>query len=79
MTSVEITHLIGPSEDRSKLKSEDLPIELLNGEERDILRAKGISLHSLKAVDEDLKKLLDLRDTDKKPKDIGVKQSKEES
>lgn len=78
MTSVEITHLIGPSEDRSKLKSEDLPIELLNGEERDILRAKGISLHSLKAVDEDLKKLLDLRDTDKKPKDIGVKQSKEE-
>lgn len=55
-----------------------MPIELLNGEERDILRAKGLSLHSLKAVDEDLKKLLDLRDTDKKPKDIGVKQSKEE-
>lgn len=61
---IEVTHYVEPKVDRSALPSEELPISLLNQEERNILKKKGIELHSI-TLNEEAKSVLPLRNTSK--------------
>lgn len=73
---LNITNYIEPSIDRSNLPSEDMPVSKLNSSEKKIIKTRGIDIDSLKYINEDLRKILPLRDTDKKIKIIGTKKHK---
>lgn len=73
---IQITKYIEPSKDRTYLKSEDMPSDLLNKEEIKTLSQKGIDVKMLPYIDEETRNYLSLRDTDKCIKVIGTKKHK---
>jgi len=60
---IEITHYTDPKADRSTLNSEPLPCGLLSGEEKTLLRSKGVPFSDGGSLDEEIKNILPLRDT----------------
>jgi len=72
--NIYISHYIEPNQDRTNLTSEIMPKALLNKEELKILADSGVDISN--GVDENARKFLKLRDTDKKIKIIGKKQHK---
>ena len=60
---IQITKYVTPQTDRAELPSEDMPIELLKKEEITYLIKKGVKLDGLKALPEEYRNLLPLRDT----------------
>jgi len=73
---ITIPVYIKPHEDRTNLPSETMPINLLNKDELLLLDNKGIDISKLEYIDEETRKLLTLRDTDKSTKIIGNKKHK---
>ena len=71
-----INHYIKPEESRMNLKSEIMPIKLLKKYEEEILKLHDIDINKISGIDEEMRLLLPLRDTDKKPKTIGTKKHK---
>lgn len=72
--TISISHYIEPSQDRTYLTSEIMPQSLLNKEELKILTEAKVNISN--GIDEKARKLLKLRDTDKKIKTISKKQHK---
>ena len=63
-----MTLFIPPSADRRPIPSEGLPVNLLQDNEKRLLKKHGIDVESLSTIDEEAKNLLPLRDTsDAKP------------
>lgn len=71
-----INHYIKPSESRLNLASEIMPTNLLSTVEKEILKQHGIDVRRIAGVDEKMRELLPLRDTDKVIKTIGTKKHK---
>ena len=74
--NIDIGHYIKPDKDRSIIKSEEMPSELLNRQEKSILKEKGFNIKELKYITEEMRSHLKLRDTDKEIKIIGNKKHK---
>lgn len=65
---IEIKHYIKPQEDRSKLDSELMPIEILNRKEKKLIQEHLQLKHEKdlpQFIDENLREILPLRETDK--------------
>jgi len=71
-----ITHYVKPDKDRSDLPSELMPKKLLSKQDIIVLERNGYDLSKIDFVDEKMRELLPLRDTDKVPKIIGNKSHK---
>ena len=71
-----INHYIKPDSSRLNLVSEVMPVSLLMPYEVEILKQHDIKIEHLKHVDEEMRALLPLRDTDKSIKTIGTKKHK---
>ena len=65
---LDITHYVPPNADRSMLRSEPLPVSLLDEDERRLVKRHGVDPDSCIEIDEPIKQYLPLRDTsDAKP------------
>ena len=62
--SIKVNLLVEPNFDRNKLASEEMPLEVLNNEEIELIR-KNFNIEELNSIDEEKRSLLSLRDTDK--------------
>ncbi len=71
-----INYYIKPKESRLTLKSELMPVSLLYPSEKEILKQHDIDVEHIIGVDEKMRALLSLRDTDKSIKTIGTKKHK---
>ena len=71
-----INYYIKPDESRLNLESEIMPVQLLSPYEIEILKQHNININCINGVDENLRALLPLRDTDKSIKTIGTKKHK---
>lgn len=74
--SINITHYIEPHINRENLPSEKMNKNLLSKDEKDILESNNIHLDEIDVIDENMRKYLNLRDTDKVIKTIGTKKHK---
>lgn len=71
-----INYYVQPDESRLNLESEIMPINLLNPYEKEILEQHDINLKNIVGVNENMRTLLPLRDSDKVIKTIGTKKHK---
>ena len=71
-----INHYVKPYESRLNIKSEVMPIKLLKPFEKEVLKQHDIDVKHLTCIDEEMRALLPLRDTDKSIKTIGTKKHK---
>lgn len=71
-----INHYVKPYESRLNIKSEIMPVSLLSLYEIEILKQHGIDVEHIAGIDERMRSLLPLRDTDKSIKTIGTKKHK---
>ena len=71
-----INHYVKPNESRLNLKSEIMPVSLLSTYEIEILKQHDIDIEHITGIDERMRSLLPLRDTDKVIKTIGTKKHK---
>ena len=62
--SIKVNLLIDPDFDRNELSSEDMPLEILNSEEIELIK-KNFNIKDLNFIDEEKRSILSLRDTDK--------------
>lgn len=69
----EITYYVQPDADRAQLPSEDMPFELLNKKEKEIIIS---NFGKVQYVTEKMREYLPLRDTDQKTRNIGRKKHK---
>nr|WP_240516580.1 MamI family restriction endonuclease [Brachyspira sp. G79] len=70
---IRIIHYVKPDIDRTKIESENMPIELLNTKEKNILKSNKIDIKNLSFIDEKMRALLSLRETDKNMKNNSKK------
>lgn len=73
---IVINHYIKPDESRLNIKSEVMPIHLLNSIEKKLLTEHNINLNNIDGIDEEMRSILYLRDSDKTIKTIGSKKHK---
>ena len=71
---IDVICYVPPVTNRAKLQSEKMPFNLLKQKEKHILKQRGIT--NISWVDENTRKYLHLRDTDKTIKEIGTKKHK---
>lgn len=71
-----INYYVKPYESRLNLKSEIMPVKLLKQHEKLILKQHGIEVKNTIGIDEEMRDLLKLRDSDKVIKTIGTKKHK---
>lgn len=72
---IDIKHFISPNTDRTNIKSELMPVNILKQNEIDILKKQisNFNERTTNFIDESMRDFLSLRDTDKKIKIIGNK------
>lgn len=71
-----INYYVKPKDNRLNLKSEIMPVSLLSPHEIEILKQHDIDVKLISGIDERMRSLLQLRDTDKSIKTIGTKKHK---